>query len=89
MEMVKGHWECELSPQLLAVVSELERQGLNILVLGRKHMLQPSRNWDRQNMNKIKQKSHCFFTENMLVWPPFPQSHTEHPVPKLPTQAAI
>ncbi|XP_051579042.1 mitochondrial ribonuclease P catalytic subunit isoform X2 [Myxocyprinus asiaticus] len=53
------------SETLLAVVSELEQQGLNILVLGRKHMLQPSRNWDRQNMNMIKQKAHCFFTENI------------------------
>uniref|UniRef100_A0A672SPG5 Mitochondrial ribonuclease P protein 3-like n=1 Tax=Sinocyclocheilus grahami TaxID=75366 RepID=A0A672SPG5_SINGR len=63
--------ECELSPQLLAVVSELEQQGLNILVLGRKHMLQPSRNWDRQNMSKIKQKAHCFFTENISEDDPF------------------
>ncbi|XP_067311964.1 mitochondrial ribonuclease P catalytic subunit isoform X1 [Pseudorasbora parva] len=59
------------SETLLSVVSELEQQGLNILVLGRKHMLQPSRNWDRQNMNKIKQKAHCFFTENMSEDDPF------------------
>ncbi|XP_059375993.1 mitochondrial ribonuclease P catalytic subunit isoform X2 [Carassius carassius] len=59
------------TPELLAVVSELEQQGLNILVLGRKHMLQPSRNWDRQNMNKIKQKAHCFFTENISEDDPF------------------
>ncbi|XP_073683146.1 mitochondrial ribonuclease P catalytic subunit [Garra rufa] len=59
------------SETLLAVVSELEQQGLNILVLGRKHMLQPSRNWDRQNMNKIKQKAHCFFTENISEDDPF------------------
>lgn len=51
--------------QLLAVVSELERQGLNILVLGRKHMLRPSRSWDRRNMDLIRQKAQCFFTENM------------------------
>ncbi|XP_048046812.1 mitochondrial ribonuclease P catalytic subunit isoform X1 [Megalobrama amblycephala] len=59
------------SETLLAVVSELEQQGLNILVLGRKHMLQPTRNWDRQNMNKIKQKAHCFFTENISEDDPF------------------
>ncbi|XP_051579041.1 mitochondrial ribonuclease P catalytic subunit isoform X1 [Myxocyprinus asiaticus] len=59
------------SETLLAVVSELEQQGLNILVLGRKHMLQPSRNWDRQNMNMIKQKAHCFFTENISEDDPF------------------
>lgn len=69
VETVKGHrgCVCVLSPQLLEVISELKQQGLNILVLGRKHMLRPSWNWDRQNMNKIKQKAHCFFTENMLV----------------------
>lgn len=51
--------------QLLAVVLELERQALNILVLGRKHMLRPSKSWDRRNMILIQQKAHCFFTENM------------------------
>lgn len=54
--------------QLLAVVSELERQGLIVLVLGRKHMLQPSRSWDRHNMKLIQEKAHCFFTDNM--WAP-------------------
>lgn len=54
--------------QLLAVVSELQRQGLNILVLGRKHMLHPSRSWDRRNMDLIRQKAQCFFTDNM--WAP-------------------
>lgn len=54
--------------QLLAVVSELEHQGLTILVLGRKHMLRPSRSWERHNMDLIRQKAHCFFTENM--WAP-------------------
>lgn len=53
--------------QLLAVVSELEHQGLTILVLGRKHMLRPSRSWERHNMDLIRQKAHCFFTENMWV----------------------
>ncbi|XP_043119283.1 mitochondrial ribonuclease P catalytic subunit isoform X2 [Puntigrus tetrazona] len=59
------------SQTLLAVVSELEHQGLNILVLGRKHMLKPSMNWTRQNMNIIKQKAHCFFTENISEDDPF------------------
>ena len=54
--------------QLLAVVSELQRQGLCVLVLGRKHMLQPSRSWDKHNMSLIQQKAHCFFTDNM--WAP-------------------
>uniref|UniRef100_UPI003AADE337 mitochondrial ribonuclease P catalytic subunit isoform X1 n=1 Tax=Centroberyx gerrardi TaxID=166262 RepID=UPI003AADE337 len=59
------------SETLLAVVSELERQGQTVLVLGRKHMLQPSRSWDRHNMNLIQQKAHCFFTENISEDDPF------------------
>lgn len=61
--------KCVKSQTLLAVVSEL--QGLNILVLGRKHMQQPSRNWNRHDMNQIKQKAHCFFTENISEDDPF------------------
>ncbi|KAA0710929.1 Mitochondrial ribonuclease P catalytic subunit [Triplophysa tibetana] len=65
------------SETLLEVISELKQQGLNILVLGRKHMLRPSWNCDRQNMNKIKQKAHCFFTENIsrLKCVPDAQTH--------------
>lgn len=59
------------SETLLAVVSELEQQSLNILVLGRKHMLRHSRNWDRQNMSRLKQKAHCFFTEDISEDDPF------------------
>ncbi|XP_071403188.1 mitochondrial ribonuclease P catalytic subunit-like [Centroberyx affinis] len=59
------------SETLLAVVSELERQGQTVLVLGRKHMLRPSRSWDRHNMNLIQQKAHCFFTENISEDDPF------------------
>lgn len=51
--------------QLLAVVSQLQHQGLTILVLGRRHMLQPSRFWVKHEMDLIRQKAHCFFTENM------------------------
>lgn len=51
--------------QLLAVVSELESRGMNILVLGRKHMLTPSRSWSKRNMTLIQKKAHCFFTDNM------------------------
>ncbi|XP_044023556.1 mitochondrial ribonuclease P catalytic subunit [Siniperca chuatsi] len=59
------------SETLLAVVSELERQGLTVLVLGRKHMLRPSRSWERHNMDHIRQKAHCFFTENISEDDPF------------------
>ncbi|XP_061600502.1 mitochondrial ribonuclease P catalytic subunit [Cololabis saira] len=61
----------KLSETLLAVVSELERQGLAVLVLGRKHMLNPSRSWDRRNMALLQQKAHCFFTDNISEDDPF------------------
>ncbi|KAK3538147.1 hypothetical protein QTP70_032479 [Hemibagrus guttatus] len=61
--------KCVKSETLLAVVSEL--QGLNVLVLGRKHMQQPSRNWNRHDLNQIQQKAHCFFTENISEDDPF------------------
>ncbi|KAJ3613177.1 hypothetical protein NHX12_019429 [Muraenolepis orangiensis] len=56
---------------LLAVVCELERLGQTILVLGRKHMLTPSRSWDRHNMGLIQKKAHCFFTDNTSEDDPF------------------
>ncbi|XP_035530564.1 mitochondrial ribonuclease P catalytic subunit isoform X2 [Morone saxatilis] len=59
------------SEGLLAVVSELERQGLTVLVLGRKHMLWPSVSWPRHHMDLILQKAHCFFTENISEDDPF------------------
>ncbi|CAK6962047.1 mitochondrial ribonuclease P catalytic subunit [Scomber scombrus] len=63
--------KCRQSETLLAVVSELERQGLSVLVLGRKHMLRPSRSWDKNDMKLIQQKAHCFFTENISEDDPF------------------
>ncbi|XP_034051216.1 mitochondrial ribonuclease P catalytic subunit [Thalassophryne amazonica] len=59
------------SDVLLAVVSKLESQGLNVLVLGRKHMLSSSSNWKKRNMNLIQQKAHCFFTDNISKDDPF------------------
>lgn len=59
------------SETLLAVVSELEKQALVVLVLGRKHMLRPSRSWDKQNMALIQKKAHCFFTDNISEDDPF------------------
>uniref|UniRef100_A0A3B4Z6L9 Mitochondrial ribonuclease P catalytic subunit n=1 Tax=Seriola lalandi dorsalis TaxID=1841481 RepID=A0A3B4Z6L9_SERLL len=56
---------------LLAVVSELERQGLTVLVLGRKHMLRATRSWERHNMNLIQEKAHCFFTDDISEDDPF------------------
>nr|XP_020477603.1 mitochondrial ribonuclease P protein 3 isoform X2 [Monopterus albus] len=59
------------SEMLLAIVSELKHQGLTILVLGRKHMLQPCRSWERHDMKLIQQQAHCFFTENISEDDPF------------------
>ncbi|XP_064179487.1 mitochondrial ribonuclease P catalytic subunit isoform X1 [Anguilla rostrata] len=59
------------SETLLAVVSALEQQGLRILVLGRKHMLRPSRSWDRHHMSLVQKKAHCFFTDNISEDDPF------------------
>lgn len=59
------------SETLLAVVSELVQQGLSVLVLGRKHMRQPSRSWDRRDMSLVQQQAHCFFTENISEDDPF------------------
>ncbi|XP_051237944.1 mitochondrial ribonuclease P catalytic subunit isoform X2 [Dicentrarchus labrax] len=59
------------SEALLAVVSELNRQGLTVLVLGRKHMLTPSVSWARHHMDLILKKAHCFFTENISEDDPF------------------
>ncbi|KAM3594479.1 uncharacterized protein V6R79_008586 [Siganus canaliculatus] len=59
------------SDTLLAVVSELKQRGLTILVLGRKHMLRPSKSWEKHNMDLIRQKAHCFFTENISEDDPF------------------
>lgn len=61
----------KLSETLLAVVSELERRGLKILVLGRRHMLRGSTSWDRRDMDLIHQKAHCFFTDNISEDDPF------------------
>lgn len=61
----------KLSETLLTLVSELTLQGLTVLVLGRKHMLRPSRSWDRSNMNLLKRKAHCFFTEDISEDDPF------------------
>ncbi|XP_068194865.1 mitochondrial ribonuclease P catalytic subunit isoform X2 [Antennarius striatus] len=53
------------SMELLNVVSELEGHGLKMLMLGRKHMMFSSKKWNTQHMNQIRQKAHCFFTENI------------------------
>lgn len=66
------------SSTLLAVVSTLHRLNLTVLVLGRKHMQRPSRSWDRNDMDLIRQKAHCFFTENTSEDDPFLLYATMH-----------
>lgn len=61
----------KMSQTLLAVVSELVLEGLTVLVLGRKHMLHPSKSWDRAHMQLLQQKAHCFFTDNISKDDPF------------------
>ncbi|XP_078515495.1 mitochondrial ribonuclease P catalytic subunit isoform X4 [Lissotriton helveticus] len=56
---------------LLDVVSSLAQQNARILVLGRKHMLSPSRNWDRRHMAIVQQRAACFFTDNLSQDDPF------------------
>ncbi|KAL4656308.1 mitochondrial ribonuclease P protein 3 [Arapaima gigas] len=56
---------------LLTVVSELKKQGLNVLVLGRSHMQRYSHTWDRQHMSLVRQMAHCFFTDNISEDDPF------------------
>uniref|UniRef100_A0A8B9J6B1 PRORP domain-containing protein n=1 Tax=Astyanax mexicanus TaxID=7994 RepID=A0A8B9J6B1_ASTMX len=45
--------------------------GLTVLVLGRKHMMQHSKMWNRYDILKIKQIAHCFFTDNISKDDPF------------------
>ncbi|KAH0620538.1 hypothetical protein JD844_021102, partial [Phrynosoma platyrhinos] len=57
--------------QLLDVVTHLTQQNLRLLVLGRKHMLNGSRQWNRNNMAAMQKKADFFFTENMSEDDPF------------------
>nr|XP_023684545.1 mitochondrial ribonuclease P catalytic subunit isoform X1 [Paramormyrops kingsleyae] len=59
------------SETLLAVATELEKQGLNILVLGRSHMRRHSHSWDRDHMTRVQQVAHCFFTDDISEDDPF------------------
>ncbi|XP_062973878.1 mitochondrial ribonuclease P catalytic subunit isoform X2 [Elgaria multicarinata webbii] len=59
------------TPQLLEVVTHLAQQNLRILVLGRKHMLNGSYQWSRNNMAAMQKKADFFFTENISEDDPF------------------
>ncbi|XP_072283735.1 mitochondrial ribonuclease P catalytic subunit [Pyxicephalus adspersus] len=60
-----------LSQALLDVVSYLRGKGRRILVLGRKHMLVPSRKWLKQDIQLLQQYADCFFLDNISLDDPF------------------
>ncbi|KAJ6655647.1 hypothetical protein lerEdw1_004883 [Lerista edwardsae] len=57
--------------QLLEIVTHLQQQNLRLLVLGRKHMQNGSRQWARNNMAEMQKKADFFFTENVSEDDPF------------------
>lgn len=59
------------SQNLLAVVSQLAQQNLQVLVLGRKHMLTASARWRRDEMEQVQRQAHCFFADNISEDDPF------------------
>ncbi|EDL36730.1 mCG22352, isoform CRA_a [Mus musculus] len=59
------------SQNLLGVVSQLAQQNLQLLVLGRKHMLRPSSQWRKEEMEQVRKQAHCFFADNISEDDPF------------------
>ncbi|XP_077179210.1 mitochondrial ribonuclease P catalytic subunit isoform X4 [Paroedura picta] len=59
------------SQTLLDVVLHLANHNLRLLVLGRKHMLNRTRSWDRKTMDAVQKKADIFFTENVSEDDPF------------------
>ncbi|ELK11321.1 Mitochondrial ribonuclease P protein 3 [Pteropus alecto] len=59
------------SQVLLNVVSQLAKQNLQVLVLGRKHMLTPCARWRKDEMEKVQKQASCFFADNISEDDPF------------------
>ncbi|EDM03424.1 similar to 1110008L16Rik protein (predicted) [Rattus norvegicus] len=59
------------SQNLLGIVSQLAQQNLQLLVLGRKHMLRPSSQWRKDEMEQVRKQAHCFFADNISEDDPF------------------
>ncbi|XP_026369373.2 mitochondrial ribonuclease P catalytic subunit [Ursus arctos] len=59
------------SQVLLNVVSQLAKQNLQLLVLGRKHMLTQHSKWRKDEMKKVQQQASCFFADNISEDDPF------------------
>ncbi|XP_043844686.1 mitochondrial ribonuclease P catalytic subunit isoform X1 [Dromiciops gliroides] len=53
------------SQTLLDVVSQLTKQNLKVLVLGRKHMLNRSWRWQKSEMAAVQNMAYCFFADNV------------------------
>uniref|UniRef100_A0A3Q2H367 ribonuclease P n=1 Tax=Equus caballus TaxID=9796 RepID=A0A3Q2H367_HORSE len=54
------------SQVLLDVVSQLAKQNLRLLVLGRKHMLRQGSRWRRDEMEMVQKQASCFFADNIV-----------------------
>ncbi|XP_011281495.1 mitochondrial ribonuclease P catalytic subunit isoform X3 [Leopardus geoffroyi] len=59
------------SQVLLHVVSQLAKQNLQLLVLGRKHMLTQHSRWRKDEMKKVQKQASCFFADNISADDPF------------------
>ncbi|XP_006891611.1 PREDICTED: mitochondrial ribonuclease P protein 3 isoform X2 [Elephantulus edwardii] len=59
------------SQVLLDVVTQLAKQNLRLLVLGRKHMLNYHSRWRKDEMKKVQNQANCFFADNISEDDPF------------------
>ncbi|XP_059566578.1 mitochondrial ribonuclease P catalytic subunit [Myotis daubentonii] len=59
------------SQVLLNVVSQLAKQNLRVLVLGRKHMTVQRARWRKDEMEKVQKQASCFFADNISEDDPF------------------
>ncbi|XP_026966853.1 mitochondrial ribonuclease P catalytic subunit [Sagmatias obliquidens] len=59
------------SQVLLDVVSQLAKQNLQVLVLGRKHMLKQNSRWRKDDMEKVQKQASFFFADNISEDDPF------------------
>lgn len=59
------------SQVLLNIVSQLAKQNLRLLVLGRKHMLRQSFRWRKDEMAEVQKQASCFFADNISKDDPF------------------
>lgn len=65
LNVAKMHPKARESEFLLEVVSLLAKQNLQLLVLGRKHMLARNSRWRSSEMEKVQKQAYCFFADDM------------------------